>query len=46
MEKCPNIRPAFAKLHALGFTNVQVLKIPTNMHTDWDVPGYPLEKGS
>jgi hypothetical protein len=46
MEKCPNIRPAFAKLHELGFTNVQVLKIPTNMHTDWDVPGYPLEKGS
>lgn len=46
MEKCPNIRPAFKKLHDLGFTNVQVLKIPTNMHTDWVEPGYPVEKGS
>jgi thiosulfate/3-mercaptopyruvate sulfurtransferase len=46
MEKCPNIRPAFKKLHELGFTNVQVLKIPTNMHTDWVEPGYPVEKGS
>jgi hypothetical protein len=46
MEKCPNIRPAFAKLHEMGFTNVQLIRIPTNMHTDWDQPGYPLEKGS
>jgi thiosulfate/3-mercaptopyruvate sulfurtransferase len=46
MEKCPNIRPAFKALHELGFSNVQVLKIPTNMHTDWAEPGYPLEKGS
>ena len=46
MEKCPNIRPAFKRLHELGYTNVQVLKIPTNMHTDWSEPGYPLEKGS
>jgi thiosulfate/3-mercaptopyruvate sulfurtransferase len=45
-EKCPNIRPAFKRLHDLGFTNVQVLKIPTNLHTDWVEPGYPVEKGS
>jgi hypothetical protein len=45
-EKCPNIRPAVTKLHELGFTNLQVLKIPTNLHTDWVVPGYPVEKGS
>ena len=45
-EKCPNIRPAFKKLHELGFSNVQVLKIPTNLHTDWVEPGYPVEKGS
>ena len=45
-EKCPNIRPAVSKLHELGFTNIQVLKIPTNLHTDWVEPGYPVEKGS
>ena len=45
-EKCPNIRPAFKKLHDLGYTNVQVVKIPTNLHTDWVEPGYPVEKGS
>ncbi len=45
-EKCPNIRPAVAKLHQLGFTKIQVLKIPTNLHTDWAEPGYPVEKGS
>ncbi len=45
-EKCPNIRPAFKKLHELGYNNVQVVKIPTNLHTDWVEPGYPVEKGS
>jgi hypothetical protein len=45
-EKCPNIRPAVAKLHELGFTKLQVLKMPTNLHTDWVEPGYPGEKGS
>jgi hypothetical protein len=45
-EKCPNIRPAVAKLHQLGFTRIQVLKIPTNLHTDWVEPGYPVERGS
>lgn len=44
-EKCPNIRPAVAKLHELGFTDIQVLKIPTNLHTDWVEPGYPVQKG-
>ncbi len=45
-EKCPNIRPAVAKLHELGFAKIQVLKVPTNLHTDWVAPGYPVEKGS
>lgn len=45
-DKCPNIRPAFAKLAELGFTKVEVLKIPTNVHTDWVEPGYPVEKGA
>jgi len=45
-EKCPNIRPAVAKLHQLGFTRLEVLKLPTNLHTDWVEPGYPVDRGS
>ncbi len=45
MEKCPNIRPAFQKLKALGYQRVKVLIIPTNLHEDWIAKGYPVEKG-
>lgn len=45
-EKCPNIRPAVNKLHELGFSRIQVLKIPANLHTDWVGPGYPVENRS
>jgi thiosulfate/3-mercaptopyruvate sulfurtransferase len=45
-EKCPNIRPTVVKLHELGFTRIQVLKIPTNLHTDWVEPGYPVERAA
>ena len=41
MERCPNVRPAFAKLRELGYTNVRVVNIPTNMHTDWYEKNYP-----
>ena len=44
MEKCPNIRPAFAALHEMGFTKVRVVSIPTNFKTDWIDKGYPTEK--
>ena len=44
MEKCPNIRPAFAVLHQMGFTNVKVMNIPTNLKTDWIDKGFPTEK--
>jgi thiosulfate/3-mercaptopyruvate sulfurtransferase len=46
MTKCPNIRPAYRTLKALGYTHIQVLSIPTNMHTDWYSKGYPSEPGS
>ena len=42
--KCPNIRPAYAALHEMGFTNVKVVMIETNLHTDWIEKGYPSEK--
>src|SRR5689334_17821618 len=34
-EKCPNIRPAFAALHDMGFTHVKVMRVPENLKTDW-----------
>ena len=46
MTKCPNIRPAYQALKEMGYTHIQVLDIPTNMHTDWYSKGYPSEAGS
>jgi thiosulfate/3-mercaptopyruvate sulfurtransferase len=43
--KCPNIRPAYSALHEMGFTNVKVVAMETNLHTDWVEKGYPSEKG-
>ena len=43
MAHCPNIRPAYSTLKDLGFTNIQVLNLPTNFHTDWTARGYPVE---
>jgi len=44
--KCPNIRPAYTALHEMGFTNIRVVMIETNLHTDWIEKGYPSEKSS
>jgi len=43
MEKCPNVRPAYAALKQMGFTKVRVLDVPTSMHADWYSRGYPSE---
>ncbi len=43
-DKCPNIRPAFAALHAMGFTHVKAMVIDANLKTDWIDKGYPTEK--
>ncbi len=44
-DRCPNVRPAFSALKEKGYTNVKVLVIPENLHTDWVEKGYPVEKG-
>lgn len=44
LERCPNLRPAFTALHAMGFTHLRALLLPTNFYTDWVKPGYPVEK--
>ena len=46
MEKCPNIRPAFAALREMGFTRVRVLSLPENLKTDWIDHGYPTDQRS
>jgi hypothetical protein len=43
-EKCPNVRPAFAALHAMGFTHVKVMMVPENLKADWIDKGFPAEQ--
>src|ERR1700683_1104720 len=40
-DKCPNIRPAVAALHEMGFTHVKAMMVETNLKTDWIDKGYP-----
>jgi thiosulfate/3-mercaptopyruvate sulfurtransferase len=42
---CPNVKPAYQELQALGFTNVKVLYIANNFGADWVEKGYPVARG-
>ncbi len=42
--KCPNIRPAFKLLTAMGFTNAKLLNLPTSIKADWMDKGYPINQ--
>lgn len=44
-DRCPNIRPAYRQLHALGFTHLKVLYLAQNFGIDWVDKGYPVSKG-
>jgi hypothetical protein len=44
MENCPNVRNSFNKLKELGFTNIKVLNIPTDLNVDWIEKGYPMKQ--
>jgi thiosulfate/3-mercaptopyruvate sulfurtransferase len=44
-DRCPNIRPAYEQLHALGFTRVRVLYLADNFGADWVDKGYPVARG-
>ncbi len=46
LEKCPNLRPAFRILREMGYTNVKLVMMPTNLHTDWLSKGYPVVKAA
>ena len=43
--RCPNVGPAYKRLHDLGFTNVKVLYIANNFGDDWVKKGYPAVTG-
>jgi thiosulfate/3-mercaptopyruvate sulfurtransferase len=42
---CPNVKPAYEALQAMGFRNFKVLSIANNFGADWVDKGYPTAKG-
>jgi len=44
-DKCPNAKPAYEALHAMGFTNVKVAHIADNFGANWVNAGLPVTKG-
>lgn len=45
LDVCPNLRPAFETVKAMGFSNAKVLYLPHDFAKDWIHKGYPTEKG-
>lgn len=45
LAHCPNVRPAFEALRAMGFTRLKVLLLPHDFAHDWVDTGYPVAKG-
>lgn len=45
LAHCPNVRPAFEALRAMGFTHLEVLLLPRDFAYDWVQAGYPIAKG-
>lgn len=43
-NRCPNVGPAFQRLHGLGYTNVKVLYLAHDFGEDWVSKGFPSEK--
>jgi len=44
-QECPNIRPAFEAVKAMGFKDVKVVHIEDNFGRDWAQKGYPVATG-
>ena len=42
---CPNVKPAYDALQAMGFRNLKVLYIANNFGADWVDKGYPTAQG-
>lgn len=44
LSKCPNLRPAFRAVQAMGFRKVRILHLADNFEKDWIRKGYPTDK--
>jgi thiosulfate/3-mercaptopyruvate sulfurtransferase len=44
-NRCPNVGPAYKRLHDLGFTDVKVVYFAHNFGEDWVNKGYPAVSG-
>jgi len=44
-SRCPNVAPAYKRLHDLGYSNVKVLYLADNFGDNWVSKGYPVEHG-
>jgi thiosulfate/3-mercaptopyruvate sulfurtransferase len=44
-KNCPNIRPAYSRLQALGFKDVRVLDLPVSFRVNWVQKGLPVAQG-
>ena len=44
-DKCPNAKPAYEALHAMGFTNVKIVHVADNFGANWVNAGLPVTKG-
>jgi len=44
LPECPNARPAFKALTAMGFKDLKVLDLPDNFQKNWVGKGYPVAK--
>ncbi|MDO9186227.1 MAG: rhodanese-like domain-containing protein [Bacteroidia bacterium] len=42
-EDCPNIRPSFALLNEMKFSNAKLLNLSHNLKVDWIDKGYPMK---
>jgi thiosulfate/3-mercaptopyruvate sulfurtransferase len=42
---CPNVKPAYDALRAMGFTRAKVLYIANNFGANWASRGYPVTQG-
>jgi hypothetical protein len=43
-DHCPNLRPAYQTLRALGFQRIKVLYIPRDFGHDWVEKGFPVAR--
>lgn len=44
-DRCPNVKPAYQELRAMGFIDVRILYLAKNFGVDWVDKGYLVIKG-